>query len=127
MSNFSIKLELSNLKDACLATANGRKCVVIPVDANKGIVIGKKGVYLNLVAIKMKQPSKYGNYTHFVKESLDKEVYQALSDEERNAIPIIGNLKAMGGEDDSDTSATPEAPAITLTPTEDDPDGDLPF
>lgn len=123
MSNFSIKLDLSKLKDACLATANGRRCVVIPVDANREIFVGKKGIYLNLVAVALKQESQYGD-THFVKGNLDKEAYQALTDDERKALPIVGNMKPIEGRD---TSATPEAPSITLTPAEDDPDGDLPF
>ena len=55
--------------------------------------VGEKGVYLNLTAIEMQNP-KFSE-THCVKVSLDKERYDAMTEEERQAQPIIGGMKQL--------------------------------
>ena len=96
MANFSIKTDLLKLKGAFVTNLKGKtatkRCLIIPVD-DAGLFIGEKGVYLNLTAIEMREP-KYQD-THCVKESLDKERYDAMSEEERNAQPIIGGMRQL--------------------------------
>lgn len=96
MANFSIKTDLLKLKGAFVTNLKGKtatkRCLIIPVD-DAGLFIGEKGVYLNLTAIEMREP-KYQD-THCVKVSLDKERYDAMSEEERNAQPIIGGMRQL--------------------------------
>lgn len=96
MANFSIKTDLLKLKAAFVTNLKGKtatkRCLIIPVD-DAGLFIGEKGVYLNLTAIEMREP-KYQD-THCVKVSLDKERYDAMSEEERNAQPIIGGMRQL--------------------------------
>lgn len=96
MANFSIKTDLLKLKGAFVTNLKGKtatkRCLIIPVD-DAGLFIGEKGVYLNLTAIEMREP-KYQD-THCVKVSLDKERYDAMSEEEINAQPIIGGMRQL--------------------------------
>lgn len=69
-----------------------KRCLIIPVD-EANLYVGEKGVYLNMTAIEMREP-KYSE-THCVKQSLDRERYDAMTDEERNAQPILGGMKQL--------------------------------
>lgn len=96
MANFSIKIDLLKLQKAFLTNLKGKtatkRCLIIPVD-EAGLYVGEKGVYMNLTAIEMREP-KYSE-THCVKVSVDKDRYEAMSDEERNALPIIGGMRQL--------------------------------
>lgn len=96
MGNFSIKEDLLKLRGAFITNFKGRtetkRCLVIPVD-DSGLYVGEKGVYLNLTAIEMENPQF--KETHCIKQSLDKEIYEALSEEQRQALPIIGGMKPL--------------------------------
>ena len=96
MGNFSIKEDLLKLKGAFITNFKGRtetkRCLVIPVD-DSGLYVGEKGVYLNLTAIEMENPQY--KETHCIKQSLDKEIYEALSEEQRQSLPIIGGMRPL--------------------------------
>lgn len=96
MANYSIKTDLLKLKGAFITNLKGKtatkRCLIIPVD-EAGLFVGQKGVYLDLTAIEMREP-KYAE-THCIKVSLDKGVYEAMSEEERNAMPIIGGMRVL--------------------------------
>lgn len=96
MGNFSIKEDLLKLKGAFITNFKGRtetkRCLVIPVD-DSGLYAGEKGVYLNLTAIEMENPQY--KETHCIKQSLDKEIYGALSEEQRRSLPIIGGMRPL--------------------------------
>lgn len=124
MANYSIKTDLLKIRGAFLTNIKGKtatkKCLVIPIE-NSGLFVGEKGIYLNLTATEMQEP-KYGD-THFVKVNLDKEAYNALTDEERQAIPIIGGMREI--EPKQRTVLVTRTVEISQ-PGEDYPD-DLPF
>jgi hypothetical protein len=96
MANYSIKTDLLKLKGAFVTNLKGKtatkRCLIIPVD-EANLYVGEKGVYLNMTAIEMREP-KYSE-THCVKQSLDRERYEAMTDEERNAQPILGGMKQL--------------------------------
>lgn len=96
MANFSIKTDLLKLKGAFVTNLKGKtatkRCLIIPVD-EANLYVGEKGVYLNMTAIEMREP-KYSE-THCVKQSLDRERYEAMTDEERAAQPIMGGMKQL--------------------------------
>lgn len=96
MSNYSIKTDLLKLKNSFVTNLKGKtatkRCLVIPIN-DSGLFLGEKGVYLNLTAIEMRE-ERYGD-THVLKQSLPKDVYQTMTEEERNAQPILGSLKPI--------------------------------
>ncbi len=121
MSSYAIKVNLKTLKDTGLVNAKGRKCVLIPVDGNGEIYVGEKGIYLNLTAIEMKQASQFGD-THFLKGNLDKDAFAKLTEEERKALPIVGNMRPIERRQ-AEQPAEPIADG-DITPADDE---DLPF
>jgi len=96
MSNLGIKVNLKKLKNVAIIDVKGRETtkrgVFIPIDDNS-LFISEKGYYLNLVAFEMKD-HKFDD-THLVKLSLEKEVYDAMTEEERNNQPIIGGIRPI--------------------------------
>lgn len=96
MSNSSIKVNLLQLKGAFVTNLKGKtatkRCLVIPVDG-ANIYVGQKGCYLNMTAIEM-QNSQYGD-THCIKQNLEKSVYDAMTEEQRRAMPIIGSMRPL--------------------------------
>lgn len=123
MANYGIKIDLLKLKNSFVTNLKGKaetkRCLVIPID-DSGVYLGEKGVYLNCTAFEMRE-QRYGD-THVLKQSLPKETYQAMSEEERNAQPILGALKPIEPQQRQMpvTQTTDAAGAV------DDPD-DLPF
>ena len=96
MANFSIKTNLLKLTGAFVTNLRGRtatkRCLIIPID-DAGLFVGEKGVYLDMTAIEM-QNSQYGD-THCIKVSVDKARYDAMTDEERKAVPMLGGMHAF--------------------------------
>lgn len=96
--NYNLKLDLAKLKNVAVANINGKsgnsvKCVIIPVDHNNIFLSEKGGIYLDFGCFALKK-EQYGQ-SHLVKQYLPREVYEAMTDEERNEQPIVGSLKPM--------------------------------
>lgn len=123
MGNFGIKIDLLKLKNSFVTNLKGKaatkRCLVIPID-DSGVYLGEKGVYLNFTAVEMRE-QRYGD-THVLKQSLAKEVYQAMSEEERMAQPIFGALKPI----ESRQGQMEVTQTTNATEAVEDPD-DLPF
>lgn len=124
MTNFSIKTDLLKLKGSFLTNLKGKaatkRCLVIPID-DSNLFVGEKGVYLNLTAIEMRE-ERYGD-THVLKQSFPKDVYQAMTEEERNEQPILGFLKPLESAQAKQMQVTRTTDAATAV---EEPD-DLPF
>ena len=123
MSNYGEKIDLLKLKNACRVTIPGKTArkrgIFIPFEDNSELFDGEKGVYLNLTVVEMKQPGQYGD-THIVKGNKSEDEYKAMSDEERKALPILGQMRPL----ERKTVQQP-APQVQVEQTEDD--DDLPF
>lgn len=72
-----------------------KECLVIPIEDNPQIFHGIKGCYLKLIAFSSKETDQYGN-THMLKANLPKQIMDNMSQEERFAQPILGNMKPLG-------------------------------
>ena len=94
--NYSISINLSRLAGAVFTNLKGKtatkRCLVIPID-DAGLYAGEKGIYLDLVAYEQRD-AKYGN-THLVKRSISKAEREAMTDEQRRAVPILGYMKEL--------------------------------
>ncbi len=124
MANISIKIDLLKLVGKEMEV-NGRDGLVsgyfIPYKANH-VYIGEKGKYLSLDAIEPKQRREGSKDTHFIKISVPKEVYDQLSKEERESIPIVGNAIYWG-----ERQFKPSAPQAEPEPHNTNYSDDLPF
>ena len=96
--NSNIKLNLAKLNKVAAVNLKGKsgnvvKCVVIPVDENDIFLSEKGGIYLDLVAVAMKE-ERYGQ-THFIKRAIPDEKYKSMTDEEKKNIPIVGSISPI--------------------------------
>jgi hypothetical protein len=96
MTNYGIKIDLLKLQGSFVTNIKGRtmtkRCLVVPIDDAR-LYLGEKGCYLDLAAIEL-QNQQYSD-THCIKQQLPKEEYEALSEEERRAMPILGGLREI--------------------------------
>lgn len=117
MSNLSIKLNLQNLKCVCRFEKSKLglvECLIIPLEQNY-LFKGEKGVYLDLTAFELRE--KKENKTHLIKQTIPKEIFKAMSDEEKRATPILGDVSTW-----EHTETEPISDLTTL-----EPGSDLPF
>lgn len=118
MGNISIKLNLSGLKHAVReekGQSGMQKCIIIPI-AQNNLFEGEKGLYLDLTAIELKNPAPDQKDTHLLKQNMPKDLYEKMTEDERKALPILGNAKVWG-------TSSNEPQLNQPTP----PDSDLPF
>jgi hypothetical protein len=105
MGNISLKINLRQLKHV-EREMKGQgdkmiKCLIIPLEENM-IYQGEKGAYLNLTAIEIKDRSKFSadqKDTHLIKQDVPKDKYEAMTEEQRKAMPIIGNAILWGRQE----------------------------
>ncbi len=117
MSNLNIKLNLQNLICACKfekGTSGPIECLVIPLEKNY-LFKGEKGVYLDLTAFELRE--KKENKTHLIKQTIPKEVFKAMSDEQKRSTPILGDVSTW-----EYIESEPVSDLTTL-----DEESDLPF
>lgn len=94
----------------------------IPFGANKLEVAANGEIYLNIVAWENKTPKEFS--THMVKQNLTKAQREAMSKDELEGMPILGNLNANAqpqAQVNTDTSIDTSAPISV------DNGDDLPF
>lgn len=122
MSNISIKINLRQLKSA-VRTMKGKsgdiECVVIPIAANH-LIVGEKGIYLDMQAYELKEKKADRKDTHLIKQGFPKEVFDAMTDEEKKTTPIIGNLVVWGYSE-------PAPVNVEIVETQPGESDDLPF
>ena len=120
-NNLGIRIDALKFSGAFMRNLTGKtatkRCLIIPVDDNPNIFLGEKGCYMNFTAVEVSNP-QYGD-THLVKADIPKEVYEQMSDEQRMAQPVFGNVRPI----------KPREMAVTgsISVNEGDPQGDLPF
>jgi len=120
--NYNLSLDLCKLRDSGLATLRGRRCIIIPLEANH--VREKDGrAYVPVTMWERTnretgepEPSENGS-THYLRLSEPKEAREAMTAEERRLIPYVGNA----------FPAVPRAEAARELPVSDGDVDDLPF
>ena len=125
MSNFGIRIDLLKLQGAFMRNLKGstatKRCLIIPVDDCDSIFLGEKGCYLNMTGIEMENP-QYSD-THCIKGDLPKEKREAMTDEQKRALPILGGMRPIQPKPQPSMQVGGEVPFEQM-----DADGDdLPF
>jgi len=122
-TNYGIRLDLLKLNNAFMRNMTGRtatkRCLIIPVDDNDSIFLGEKGCYLNLSAFEVSNP-QYGD-THVIKGDIPKEIHERMTEEQRNALPILGNMRPIKPQQMQVTGS------VSMDAPEGSPQDDLPF
>lgn len=120
MSNFQLKLDFLKFKNACVISIKGKKeskkGVFIPIEDNNIFVSAgdndkAKSLYIDLVAFETKNVGKYGD-THMIKQSLGKDEQSNMSEDEKRAMPILGNMKPMKMQKAAQTVDAPVTPIV---------------
>lgn len=96
MSMISTKINLTQFKHTVMKLQGKTglvECIVIPIDANN-FYRGEKGIYVDLVGFELNE--KRDNQTHLVKQSLPRELFDKMSDEQKKEMPIVGSHKVFG-------------------------------
>ena len=96
------KVNLAKLKHVIMEEQgqNGTvKGLFLPIEANNLYMSEKGNVYLDLIAFDLTNP-KDGD-THIVKQSLPKDVREKMSEQELKDMPILGNMSANIGKQES--------------------------
>lgn len=127
MGNISVHLNLRRLQSGQMKIKGKSgelvECVVIPIDANN-LVRGEKGVYLDLMGFELKERKPDRKDTHLVKQSLPKEQFEKLTDEQKKALPILGNMTVWGQQEADPVNFGFEAAQAAVTEGD---DSDMPF
>ena len=133
--NKNIKINLTAFAGAGKINLSGKngqlkKCLVIPIEENH-LYEGEKGIYADFIAWEMKEKKENGA-THLIKQSLPKEIRDNLTDLEKRALPIFGDLRdAMVEKKELETYSMPGSVPEQASPVYDatvpEPVDDLPF
>ena len=120
---FNGKIDLKKFKNAFAANIKGKaatkQCVCIPIEDNY-LFVGEKGIYFDFVCREISEDKRRDATTHIIAPSVPKEVYDAMTDEQKKSLPILGNLSEF------------QEPKMAITETveveqNETPDGELPF
>ncbi len=99
-NNYGIKVNLQKLQNAFLKDIKGKtttkRCIIIPVDDNPNMYVGEKGCYLNLTAFETTN-NQFGD-SHLIKADIPKEIRDTWSQEQKDAQPILGNMRPFQGQ-----------------------------
>lgn len=134
MSNFSVNLNLKALKNAFVKKMKKKDgtlidVLIIPIVDNT-LFVGEKGIYLDLQAVEVQNRPADRKDTHIVKQSFPKAVYNAMTEEQRKASPILGNAILWNGAPATTPNIDPnqQQPPATNGGQQQFPDeDDLPF
>lgn len=105
-----VSVNLAKLKHVVKTTKNANlediEVLILPIKEN-GLYKGEKGsISLNIKAYELKDPRSEGRKvtTHILKQSLEKDKYASMTEEEKRERPIIGNLFQWEGDYTSEAS-----------------------
>lgn len=122
MGRISTKINLAGFKNASILKMGKNKdvdCIIIPIAQNNFFKSDKGAVYVDLIGFDIANQKEGSKDTHIIKQSLSKDLQEKMSEEEKKAMPILGNHIDW---DKSGGGSTAETTAKTVA-TEDD----LPF
>ncbi len=111
MGNYNIKIELDRIPGAKVMDIQGetktRRCVVIPIDNERGTVIdeyrkfdhGVGGMtsrplaHVQLLATAYESANQSYGSTHYIKPQVSKEHFERMSETQVRNLPFIGSLQ----------------------------------
>lgn len=100
MSDYKGNMNLLKLPGACFINAKSgnrtTRGLFVPIDGNVALYEGSKGLYLKFTVKEYKDgPEGHFGNTHNIRVSVDRSVYDSMSDEQRRALPFIGEMSPL--------------------------------
>lgn len=94
--NYNGKIDFKKFKNSALIDLKGKtatkRCICIPVKDNN-LFVGEKGVYFDFILREIAEDKRqYGN-THIICPNIPKEKFEKMTEEEKKAQPILGQIK----------------------------------
>ena len=92
MNNITMSLDLMRFKNAGVTTltssktGKAKKCVIIPIEDNS-LLVNEHGISVNLIGFPYDGKE---TQTHLIKQLFTKEKRDAMTEEEKKALPILG-------------------------------------
>lgn len=96
--------------------------IFIPIENARLFKSDKGNVFLDVVGFEIKNPKEGQDDTHILKQSLSKDERDKMSEEEKQAMPIIGNARVSSYNGEGSPTGNAE-----LGKTFSADDDDLPF
>jgi hypothetical protein len=95
----TLKLNLTAFKHGLVKGKTADEVIIcIPIKANSLFMSEKKNVYLDIVGFDFTDKSdKQYKDTHLLKQSFTKDELASMTEEQRKALPIIGNARVSSG------------------------------
>lgn len=95
--NHEIKINLTKLSGAFVHMLTGKtgtkkKCLIIPLEES-GLYMQDGKVYIKVIGQEL---TNQKGQSHMIKLYIEPEQYHALSETERNKLPVIGGVKEFG-------------------------------
>lgn len=94
MGRISTKLNLAAFAGAAIIKSGKNKdvdCIIIPIEMNGFFKSEKGAVYADLIGFDVTNPKEGQKDTHLVKQSFPKDKLDKMTDEQKKAMPILGN------------------------------------
>lgn len=104
------RTNLAKFKHAIIATPGGDEAIVIPIKANNLFKSDVGNVFFDWIAWPKKTEDKDGN-THIIKQSYPKTYLETLTEEQKQNLPIFGNLKPFASKGESAPVSDPDVAA----------------
>lgn len=103
----TLKLNLTALKHGLVkGKTEGEEILCIPIKLNQLYKSEKGNVYFDIVGFEFEDKSnKQYKDTHLLKQSFSKEAIATMTDEQKKALPIIGNARVNSGQAQHSESA----------------------
>lgn len=131
MNNISMSLDLMRFKNAGISTltssktGKAKRCVIIPIEDND-LTINEYGIPVNLIGFPYDGKE---TQTHLIKQSFTKEKRDAMTEEQKKSLPILGCVwkQKEYTPETSDSYSAPQQFSNSADPTATAAVDDLPF
>lgn len=111
MGNLLINLQLTKLNRVGRVQLNDRNggkidCLAIPIEHNHLYVNDANEVYLSVIAWESNGLSD--GQTHLIKPSIPRKLYEKMTEGQKRAIPIVGNVRPKETKKELEMYSPPE-------------------
>lgn len=94
--NYNGKIDLKKFKNSALIDIKGKtttkRCICIPIEDNN-LFVGEKGVYFDFILREIAEDKRQFGNTHIICSNIPKEKFEKMTEEEKKAQPILGQIK----------------------------------
>lgn len=94
--NYNGKIDFKKFKNSALVDLKGKtatkRCICIPIEDNN-LFVGEKGVYFDFILREIAEDKRQFGNSHIICANIPKEKFEKMTEEEKKAQPILGQIK----------------------------------